>query len=216
MDEVEIDRTKQLKQEYLKSLLDFYKEVLEKIEKNADKHAFFLDQAILAISSGAIGIIFTFYKDIVDNESISVLATLLVSASFISFAIAISAVLKSFDLMNRWFPHQITDINAWYDKQVSAIDAIQADISLEQQGSAIKDLSKPYNFQGSWKKKIDRWNRTASISVLSGILCGIAFFMVVNFFPTLKVEINFQTPPPSSPAPLPIEPSAQSQAQTGL
>lgn len=152
---------------------------IDKIAKSAEKHSFFLDKALLTISSGAIGLILTVYQFIFERElSCITIWALYLSITF--FALTIVAVLVSFFFVRKDHVKSSELIRKWYKEHTATVKKIVLDKSLGEQQGILKELIKEKNFTTE-NAKYSRWcNNAASILITLAIFSGIFLFLSIS------------------------------------
>ena len=166
-----------MKVDLQKSLYDLYVKSIEDLKKSIDKHSFFLDKAILTISSGAIGIFFAFYKEYLSNISNDLSCWLIIS--FIAFCLAILFVLLSFNFAQKSFLCCKKKCDEWYHEKINEIQKIDISIPINKQ-KVFNKLEVSFNSRTFWTGLIDTLNTLASIAVYIGIVSGVIFFLTTK------------------------------------
>ncbi len=167
----------QIKDNLSARLLSVYKEQIEIIRISADKHAFFLDKAILTISSGAIGILLTIYTGI-NKQELSIYLQILFFITIILFGIAITAVLSSFYLVQKSLKQDQINVNKYYDEKNEAIQILNIDKPFSEQKEAMVKINNKRNLKNKWQVKTQLANHISSFSVWLAIITSILFILI--------------------------------------
>ena len=162
-------------------LLKHYCEIVHEIRDSAEKHSFFLDKAIITISSGAIALLFAVFKDVIISLR-DALVLVLVREAIWSFCAALVFVLGSFVTIARHFVKKTKKLSDWVngvDSRIQAIDLEKARIS-EDQDLILKKLMPECNFDDWWRKIAHICNILAAISISLGIVASILMFFRIT------------------------------------
>lgn len=171
------ENTAKFKIQLYKNAYDFYLEFIKETKQSAEKHAFFLDKAILTISTAGIGILLTFQNNFEAFET-NRWQLILMILSFISLTLAITGVLISFYSIQRVFLKNSKAIEPWYQEAIKLIDGIDENKGIEEQKDVITKAGIEPKFNIFWLEVTKICNTMASLFVWFGILTGVGFFLV--------------------------------------